>query len=55
MNAQNSLDLLREIKDVAFATVSENGTPYRIIQEHCLHCGLCFENCPVTAIERIGK
>ena len=27
MNAQNSLDLLREIKDVAFATVSEDGKP----------------------------
>ena len=27
MNAQTCLDLLREIKDVAFATVSENGKP----------------------------
>lgn len=30
----------------------EPGTPYSITQEHCLHCGLCFENCPVLAIER---
>ena len=27
MNAQNCLDVLRKIKDVAFATVSENGKP----------------------------
>ncbi len=27
MNAQKCLDLLREIKDVAFATVSEDGKP----------------------------
>ena len=27
MNAQNCLNVLREIKDVAFATVSEDGKP----------------------------
>ncbi|WP_363142664.1 4Fe-4S binding protein [uncultured Holdemanella sp.] len=21
--------------------------------KHCLHCGLCFETCPVQAIERM--
>ena len=24
---------------------------YQIQQEHCLHCGLCYEKCPVQAIE----
>ncbi|WP_338123572.1 4Fe-4S binding protein [Sharpea azabuensis] len=28
------------------------GKTYEIIQEHCLHCGLCYENCPVKAIQR---
>ena len=27
MNAQNCLDILREIKDVAFATVNDEGKP----------------------------
>ncbi len=27
MNAQNCLDILREIKDVAFATVDDEGKP----------------------------
>ncbi|WP_314331580.1 4Fe-4S binding protein [Selenomonas noxia] len=22
---------------------------------HCLHCGLCYESCPVEAIERLGN
>ena len=30
------------------------GIPFLIHQEHCLHCGLCFENCPVQAIVRRG-
>ncbi|MCD7742522.1 MAG: 4Fe-4S binding protein [Ruminococcus sp.] len=25
--------------------------PYKIKQEHCLHCGYCYESCPVKAIE----
>lgn len=28
------------------------GQPYRIKQEHCLHCGLCIEHCLVDAIEK---
>lgn len=28
----------------------EEGAPYKIEQEHCLHCGSCFENCSVGAI-----
>ncbi|MBR2558082.1 MAG: 4Fe-4S binding protein [Methanobrevibacter sp.] len=23
---------------------------FEIPQEHCLHCGLCYENCPNDAI-----
>ena len=30
----------------------EVGVPFEISQEHCLHCGLCCENCPVQAIVR---
>lgn len=30
----------------------EEGKPYRIQQNHCLHCGSCYENCPVKAIVR---
>lgn len=26
--------------------------PYMINQNHCLHCGNCYENCPVNAVER---
>ena len=29
---------------------SEPGEPYRIKQEHCLHCGNCYEVCPVRAV-----
>lgn len=28
----------------------EEGTPYKIRQKNCLHCGFCFEQCPVNAI-----
>ena len=28
----------------------DKGSPSVIHQEHCLHCGNCFENCPVSAI-----
>ena len=28
------------------------GSPFVIDQAHCLHCGLCFESCPVKAIVR---
>lgn len=30
----------------------EAGAPYRIQQEHCLHCGNCYTVCPVHAVER---
>ena len=30
----------------------EKGTPFVIQQEHCLHCGNCYENCPVKAVIR---
>ena len=31
MNVQRCLDILREIKDVAFATVDENGFPQFVL------------------------
>ena len=31
------------------------GKPYYINQENCLHCGLCYEICPVEAIIRRGE
>lgn len=77
MNAQGCLRILRDVKDVAFATVDEKGfeiseacigcgkcrkicpqqcistgKPFEINQNHCLHCGLWFENCPVKAITK---
>ena len=30
----------------------EPGMPYRIQQEHCLHCGNCQVVCPVQAAEK---
>lgn len=30
----------------------EDGSPFRIQENHCLQCGNCFENCPVEAIRR---
>ena len=30
----------------------DEGSPYRIRQENCLHCGLCFRDCPAEAIIR---
>jgi uncharacterized pyridoxamine 5'-phosphate oxidase family protein/NAD-dependent dihydropyrimidine dehydrogenase PreA subunit len=31
----------------------EVGTPYRISPHHCLHCGNCYEHCPVGAVKRL--
>lgn len=28
----------------------QEGQPYVIKQEHCLHCGGCYENCPFKAV-----
>ena len=30
----------------------ESGSPYKIHQSNCLHCGLCAEVCPVQATEK---
>lgn len=73
MNIQTCLNMLRTMKDVAFATVDENGIPQvRIVRDcfaagnhlitkkgfeitdQCIHCGLCYENCPVQAIRKRG-
>ncbi len=29
--------------------------PYFINQKNCLHCGLCYEDCPVKAITKVGE
>ena len=29
------------------------GEQYTIQSEHCLHCGACYENCPVKAVEKL--
>ncbi|WP_394339567.1 4Fe-4S binding protein [Methanosphaera sp. BMS] len=29
------------------------GNPFLISQENCLHCGICFESCPVDAVEKL--
>lgn len=51
------LNILRKIKSVSMATVDlqnciDSGCQYSIQQEHCLHCGLCYEICPVKAVKR---
>ncbi len=28
---------------------------FKINQTHCLHCGLCYEKCPVNAIRKLGN
>ncbi|MDD5889998.1 MAG: 4Fe-4S binding protein [Ruminococcus sp.] len=28
---------------------------FTINQTHCLHCGLCYEKCPVDAIKKLGN
>ena len=47
MGVQEYLEILCNIRDCAFATVDCTGEP-------AVHCGLCFESCPVEAIERLG-
>ena len=43
MTAQNCLEMLREIKDVAFATVDETGLPQiRIVDVMLIECGKLF-------------
>ena len=32
--------------------IMTDSIPYVIEQEHCLHCGNCFEACPAGAVER---
>lgn len=31
---------------------ARSGAPFRIVQEHCLRCGLCAEACPTHAISK---
>jgi ferredoxin len=59
----NPFQILREIKSVSLATVSDGipqvriidviseGEIYRFDGEHCLECGRCKELCPAEAIE----
>lgn len=34
--------------------IDTSGRPLRIEQEHCLHCGNCWRECPADAVVRIG-
>ena len=48
MSVQEYQEILSDIRDCDFASVNCTGA-------HCLHCGLCFESCPVEAIERLDS
>ena len=52
MDLQTCLKKMELVGVLAFATVDSEGTPFVIRQEHCLHCGNCYENCPVKAVIR---
>ena len=52
MDAQTCLKKLQCVGVLNCATVDKSGKPYQITQEHCLHCGNCFEKCPVGAVKR---
>ncbi len=49
MDAKNCLKKMQLVGVLNLATVDENGAP----QNNCLHCGACFGNCPIGAIERL--
>ena len=34
---------------------TQKGNPFQIQQEHCLHCGNCFEHCPVHQTGLIAR
>ena len=45
-------DYLAYIVNGCISTLS---IPFRIEQEHCLHCGNCMKVCPVGAVIKRGK
>ncbi|MFR2885689.1 MAG: 4Fe-4S binding protein [Merdibacter sp.] len=47
---RTKLHRMRKVHAKLPATRICAGSPYQIAQEHCLHCGLCAETCPVHAI-----
>ena len=55
MRSLTPVSAVGNVRRTAPSSVSRAGAPYVISQEHCLHCGLCCENCPVGAIERRGE
>jgi len=44
----------RLVKKLQYVGVLNSCTSFQITQEHCLHCGNCFEKCPVGAVKRRG-
>ena len=63
MDAKTCLEKLKLVGVLSFATVDGEGNPqrciiqgepYQIQQEHCLHCGSCYENCPANAVWKRG-
>ena len=45
---QGKAKLIKELVQQAI----DEGQPYVIRQENCLHCGLCFRDCPAEAVVR---
>ena len=41
-------------RDVCPTGCIRDAVPRLIDEDHCLHCGNCFHDCPVQAVERIG-
>lgn len=68
MDAKTCLQKLQYVGVLAFSTVIgcgkcagncpqrciTAGKPCMIQQEHCLHCGCCYENCLVKAVQKRG-
>lgn len=54
-SSRRSVLVAIRVQVFARSSASRMGTPYVIAVAHCLLCGLCYESCPVEAIERLGN
>ena len=50
-----TINALAAADSVVIPTQPHFRKPYQIQQEHCLHCGNCYENCPVKAVQKRGN